>query len=127
MAKKRGKPQPRKNGKRRVSSFISSVKKMFLGAFAVVVCFIGVLFIYNWFFPVAKERPVAKKQDRAEAAIHPKSAVKGDSGDRRRKPDKRRSLERGCRLYFPGRSRGPEAEEQAERADHKTRGLYGLV
>ena len=69
MAKKKGKPQPRKSKKKRASSFMSSVKKMLLGAFAVVVCFIGVLFIYNWFYPVSKTRPVEKKQDRAETIV----------------------------------------------------------
>ena len=61
MAKKKGKPQPRKSKKKRASSFMSSVKKMLLGVFAVVVCFIGVLFIYNWFYPVSKTRLVEKK------------------------------------------------------------------
>ena len=61
MAKKKGKPQPRKSKKKRASSFMSSVKKMLLGAFAVVVCFIGVLFIYNWFYPVSKTRPVEEE------------------------------------------------------------------
>ena len=80
MAKKKGKPQPRKSKKKRASSFMSSVKKMLLGAFAVVVCFIGVLFIYNWFYPVSKTRPVEKKQDRAETIVRPKISDKGGSG-----------------------------------------------
>ena len=53
---------------------------MLLGAFAVVVCFIGVLFIYNWFYPVSKTRPVEKKQDRAETIVRPKISDKGGSG-----------------------------------------------
>ena len=80
MAKKKGKPQPRKSKKKRASSFMSSVKKMLLGVFAVVVCFIGVLFIYNWFYPVSKTRLVEKKQDRAEAIVRPKISDKGGSG-----------------------------------------------
>ena len=80
MAKKKGKPQPRKSKKKRASSFMSSVKKMLLGAFAVVVCFIGVLFIYNWFYPVSKTRPVEKKQDRAETIVRPNISDKGGSG-----------------------------------------------
>ena len=80
MAKKKGKPQPRKSKKKRASSFMSSVKKMLLGVFAVVVCFIGVLFIYNWFYPVSKTRLVEKKQDRVEAIVRPKISDKGGSG-----------------------------------------------
>ena len=80
MAKKKGKPQPRKSKKKRASSFMSSVKKMLLGAFAVVVCFIGVLFIYNWFYPVSKTQPVEKKQDRAETIVRPKTSDKAGSG-----------------------------------------------
>ena len=80
MAKKKGKPQPRKSKKKRASSFMSSVKKMLLGACAVVVCFIGVLFIYNWFYPVSKTRPVEKKQDRAETIVRPNISDKGGSG-----------------------------------------------
>lgn len=90
MAKKKGKPQPRKSKKKRASSFMSSVKKMLLGAFAVVVCFIGVLFIYNWFYPVSKTRPVEKKQDRAETIVRPKISDKGVPEHRVRKPRKRR-------------------------------------
>ena len=53
---------------------------MLLGAFAVVVCFIGVLFIYNWFYPVSKTRPVEKKQDRAETIVRPNISDKGVPG-----------------------------------------------
>ena len=92
MAKKKGKPQPRKSKKKRASSFMSSVKKMLLGVFAVVVCFIGVLFIYNWFYPVSKTRLVEKKQDRAEAIVRPKISDKKQANDEPK--------ERDLRLYF---------------------------
>lgn len=107
MAKKKGKPQPRKSKKKRASSFMSSVKKMLLGAFAVVVCFIGVLFIYNWFYPVSKTRPVEKKQDRAETIVRPKISDKGGSGTSGKKAgasDEKQAndepKERNLRLYF---------------------------
>ena len=91
MAKKKGKPQPRKSKKKRASSFMSSVKKMLLGAFAVVVCFIGVLFIYNWFYPVSKTRPVEKKQDRAETIVRPVPEHRVRKPRKRRKTSKRRT------------------------------------
>ncbi len=80
MAKKKGKARPRKGKKKRTSSFVSSVKMMFLGAFAVVVCFIGVLFIYNWFYPVSETRPAKKKQERTESVVRPKAPGKDNSG-----------------------------------------------
>lgn len=79
MAKKKGKLQPRKNKKKRTSSFLSTAKILFLGAFAGVVCFIGALFIYNWFYPLSKTRPVEKEPDQAETIVRPKSSDKGDS------------------------------------------------
>ena len=107
MAKKKGKPQPRKSKKKRASSFMSSVKKMLLGVFAVVVCFIGVLFIYNWFYPVSKTRLVEKKQDRAEAIVRPKISDKGGSGTSGKKAAQATKnktndepKERDLRLYF---------------------------
>lgn len=82
MAKKKGKPQPRKSKKKRKPAFISTVKKLFLGAFAVVVCFIGTLFIYNWFYPVSKTAPVARKQDRVEADNQPKADTRPKTATR---------------------------------------------
>ena len=67
MVKKKGKPQPRKSKKKQAESVLSFTKKIFVFAFAVVVCFIGVLFIYNWFFPISKTDPVKYESRRVEA------------------------------------------------------------
>ena len=67
MVKKKRKPQPRKSKTTQANSVLSFTKKIFVFAFAVVVCFIGVLFIYNWFFPLSKADSVKKKQERVVA------------------------------------------------------------
>lgn len=136
MAKKKGKPQPRKSKKKRASSFMSSVKKMLLGAFAVVVCFIGVLFIYNWFYPVSKTRPVEKKQDRAETIVRPKISDKGGSGTSGKKAAQATKNMVSWHTTLPAKSsvlylwrpwvaeRGCSGREQALSVSHRTGGFW---
>lgn len=54
MAKKKSGTRHRKSKKKQGSPFLMSVKRIFLWAFTVVACFIGILFIYNFFVPVSK-------------------------------------------------------------------------
>lgn len=55
MAKRKGKTQPRKRKKKKETSFLSSVKRFFLSVVAVFVCFVGLLFLYNYFYPGGQE------------------------------------------------------------------------
>lgn len=55
MAKRKGKTQPRKRKKKKEASFLSSVKRFFLSVVAVFVCFVGLLFLYNYFYPGEQE------------------------------------------------------------------------
>lgn len=79
VTKRKSKGKPRKRPKH-TSSFIGTIKRMFIGAFFVVVCFIGLLFIYNYFYPLAEKQAtpasqkesVAKKQ--AEPVVVPRTA-----------------------------------------------------
>lgn len=41
---------------------MTTVKRMFIWAFAVVVCFIGLLFVYSYFYPVAENPSTQKEQ-----------------------------------------------------------------
>lgn len=76
MAKRKGKTQPRKRKKKKNSSFLSSVRKFFLSVLAVFVCFIGLLFIYNYLYPrtedggkkgtLVEEKVDASRRARAE-------------------------------------------------------------
>lgn len=108
MAKKKGKPQPRKSKKKRKPAFISSVKKMFLGAFAVVVCFIGALFIYNWFYPVSNTASVARKQDRVEADNQPKTDTRPKTTTRPKVSDKAAS----AAYTFPEKAEIPKLKRK---------------
>ena len=69
MAKRKGRGKSRKRTKKS-SSFLSTVKKMFIGAFFVVLCFIGLLFIYNYFYPVAgKQSGEHVQKEKKEQAV----------------------------------------------------------
>ena len=84
MAKRKGRGKSRKRTKKS-SSFLSTVKKGFIGAFFVVLCFIGLLFVYNCFYPVdgkqsgntvqkEKQEQVARNTEPAKVA--PKASDK---------------------------------------------------
>ena len=60
MAKRKGKTQPRKRKKKKETSFLSSVKRFFLSVVAVFVCFVGLLFLYNYFYPDGQEKADSK-------------------------------------------------------------------
>lgn len=72
MAKKKSRTQPRKSKKKKGSPFLASVKRIFLWAFALVVCLIGVLFIYNYFDPASKNLSGnVQKEDKTESVPIP--------------------------------------------------------
>ena len=48
---------------------------MFIGAFIVVACFIGVLFIYDYFVPMAGHKPVALEKKGQEVVSSKKAAT----------------------------------------------------
>ena len=48
---------------------------MFIGAFIVVACFIGVLFIYDYFVPMAGHKPVALEKKGQEVVSAKKAAT----------------------------------------------------
>lgn len=58
MAKRKSKVKPKKRKKQSIP-FLSVIKRMFIWAFVVVVCFIGLLYIYNYLYPSAVKQPVA--------------------------------------------------------------------
>lgn len=61
MAKKKGKVKPR-NRKKQGTPFLSAIKRMFIWAFIVLACFIGLLYIYNYLYPSSSKQPVAAEQ-----------------------------------------------------------------
>ena len=74
MAKRKSARKPRKKVQK-TSSFLSIVKRMFIGAFIVVACFIGVLFIYDYFVPMAGHKPVALEKKGQEVVSSKKAAT----------------------------------------------------
>ena len=48
---------------------------MFIGAFIVVACFIGVLFIYDYFVPMAGHKPAALEKKGQEVVSSKKAAT----------------------------------------------------
>ena len=49
---------------------------MFIGAFIVVACFIGFLFIYDFFAPMAGHEPVALEKKGQETVSLPDCSIK---------------------------------------------------
>ncbi|WP_293669598.1 DNA/RNA non-specific endonuclease [uncultured Parabacteroides sp.] len=80
MAKRKSVRRPKKKTPK-TSAFLSTVKRMFIGAFIVLACFIGLLFIYNYFFPVAGRKPATeeKKMQATAAAKKPVATPKKDA------------------------------------------------
>ena len=65
----------------KTSSFLSIVKRMFIGAFIVVACFIGGLFIYDYFVPMAGHKPVALEKKGQEVVFCKKGCNRSDTKD----------------------------------------------
>ncbi len=97
MAKRKAGARPRgKKKKKQSSSFLTSVKRLFTWAFAVFVCFIGLLFVYTYLYPdgtrqarkeAAKtEKPVSSRSqhDKGRTA---KSPARKDVPNRKKTPD----------------------------------------
>ena len=74
MAKRKSARKPRKKVQK-TSSFLSTVKRMFIGAFIVVACFIGVLFIYDYYVPMAGHKPAALEKKGQEVVSSKKAAT----------------------------------------------------
>lgn len=61
MAKKKGKVRPR-NRKKPGIPFLSVIKRMFIWSFMVLICFIGLLYLYNYLYPSSSKQSVAVEQ-----------------------------------------------------------------
>ncbi|WP_456088312.1 DNA/RNA non-specific endonuclease [Parabacteroides sp.] len=73
MAKRKSVRKPRKKVQK-TSGFLSTVKWMFMGACIVVACFIGFLFIYDYFAPATGHEPAALEK-KGQEAVSSKKAV----------------------------------------------------
>ena len=73
MAKRKS-AKPRRKTKKQASSFLTTIKRMFIGAFIIVACFIGLLFLYNYLYPAA-EKQSAEKGQKERTVVSEKTAV----------------------------------------------------
>lgn len=78
----RGTRKTRKKGER-INTFLSGVRRFTLSVCLIVVCAMGTLFLYDYFFPKQSTRPTTEKQDKqvtrettAERSSSPKSRTK---------------------------------------------------
>lgn len=94
MAKRKAKVRTRKKKKKQPSTFLTSVKRLFIGAFAVFVCFIGLLFLYAYLYPQGNERGKKNAAPReAPASARPATPADAKSG-KSGKSSARRSTEK---------------------------------
>lgn len=78
MAKRKSKVKPRKKSKQ-TTSFLTVVKRMFIWAFVVVACFIGLLFLYNYLYPPTGKQSVGVEQK--EHTANPGGASRKESAE----------------------------------------------
>lgn len=83
MAKRKAKVRPRKKKKKQPSSFLTSVKRLFIGAFAVFVCFIGLLFLYTYLYPQGNGRGEKNAASQEQAPAPARSGTSADGKTRK--------------------------------------------
>ena len=61
MAKRKGKAKSRKK-KSQGPSWVSVIRRTFVLAALLVICFIGVLYVYNYLYPASEKKTVVVEQ-----------------------------------------------------------------
>lgn len=119
MAKRKGKTQPRKRKKKKETSFLSSVKRFFLSVVAVFVCFVGLLFLYNYFYPGGQE-----KADRKGSGREKISSSEGTGLTPKASSGKKRSSGRADKQV---RKSPPTKDSNKQRTASQTKGATTAV
>ena len=65
MAKEKAKKSRKK--KNQGASLVSVIRRIFVLAALVVICFIGLLYVFNYFYPTSGKKPVAVEQKKQPA------------------------------------------------------------
>ena len=75
---------------------------MFIGAFIVVACFIGVLFIYDYFVPMAGHKPAAleKKEQESIEATKKLIAQRKELEKRKKAEESKKRTHRLCQAWI---------------------------
>lgn len=94
MAKRKAKVRPRsKKKKKQPSSFLASVKRLFVWAFVVFVCFIGLLFLYTYLYPEGRKegsKPSVKTETTASRRPVTTSSDGSKKSSKRRRAEKQK-------------------------------------
>lgn len=75
MAKRRSKAKSKKK-KVKGASFVSVIRRIFVFAALIVICFIGLLYVYNYLYPTSGKKPVVVERKKAEVPAKVKPANK---------------------------------------------------
>lgn len=117
MVRKKGKRRSRRGGKKNpAASFIASIKRALLATAAALVCLIGLLYVYNYFFPVSRTTLGSRKPVPEEAAVPARKKV--ERPETAREEADRPHLNAGAARYtFPARAEIPEWEAGKKRKE----------
>lgn len=81
-----------KKKKKQVSSFVLAVKRVFVVISIILACLIGVLFLYDYLYPVTGKQPVVKEQQKAVAKEQKKPATSKKPVPEQKKKDEPSSI-----------------------------------
>ena len=117
MVRKKGKRRSRRGGKKNpAASFIASIKRALLATAAALVCLIGLLYVYNYFFPVSRTTLGSRKPVPEEAAVPARKKVERPE-TAREEADRPHSNAGAARYTVPARAEIPEWEAGKKRKE----------
>lgn len=76
MARRKSKAKSRKKKKTQGPSVVSMFRRIFVIAALVVICFIGLLYVFNYLYPTSEKKPIAVEQKKPTVPAKEKSADK---------------------------------------------------
>ena len=117
MVRKKGKRRSRRGGKKNpAASFIASIKRALLATAAALVCLIGLLYVYNYFFPVSRTTFGSRKSVPEKTAVPARKKVERPETVRE-EADRPHSNAGAARYTFPARAEIPEWEAGKKRKE----------
>ena len=78
--------------KKQVSSFVLAVKRVFVAISIILACLIGVLFLYDYLYPVTGKQPVVEEQQKAVTKEQKKFATPKKPVPEQKKKDELSSI-----------------------------------
>lgn len=101
---------------------------MFIGAFIVVACFIGVLFIYDYFVPMAGHKPAALEK-KGQEVVSSKKAATAPKQKIQDKTSAYKTLAKSSTKTFknPRKYRDTPPKGETPGAGYQARRIYGFL